>query len=150
MKGLTPLQRFMNFISPEPNSGCWLWDSAYIEDRYGVMWLDGGNKYAHRVSYILHRGEIPQGMFVCHKCDNPACVNPDHLFLGTARANTLDCVRKGRKAGQTLSVEAVAQIKRRLQLGEPRAAIARQFGTTLKIIGSIAQGAKWKHVEAAA
>lgn len=150
MKGLTPLQRFENFVSPEPNSGCWLWDSAYVDHRYGVMWLDGRNQYAHRVSYMLHKGEIPQSSYVCHKCDNPACVNPDHLFLGDARENALDCVRKGRRHGQTLTVNQVAEIKKRLLGGESRTVLAREFSTTLKVIEGIAQGAKWKHVEAAA
>lgn len=150
MKGLTPLQRFMNFISPEPNSGCWLWDSAYVDHRYGVMWLEGGNKYAHRISFMLHNGDIPAGMHVCHKCDNPACVNPDHLFLGNAKDNTQDCIRKKRKAGQTLTVEQVSEIKRRLKNGEKQTALVKEYGTTLKAIGAIARGTSWRNVEAAA
>jgi hypothetical protein len=83
-------------ISPEPTSGCWLWASTYDSFGYGVL----RNKKAHRLSWQAYRGEIPDGMFVCHKCDVPECINPDHLFLGTPRENAQDMVRKGRHVGR--------------------------------------------------
>lgn len=92
-------KRFEDKISPEPMSGCWLWTAAASEHGYGKIGLGGraaGEAKAHRVSWILYRGEIAEGLDVCHKCDTPACVNPDHLFLGDHKANMEDMCAKGR------------------------------------------------------
>ncbi len=90
---------------PEPNSGCWLWTGATAGARnhfYGVLTLKSKMQYAHRVSWEFHRGTIPAGLFVCHKCDTPSCINPDHLFLGSPRDNVQDSITKGRtKARRT-------------------------------------------------
>ena len=98
------LERFEAKYVPEPNTGCWLWIGA-SDDRpgkgYGFIRFRGRKNWsAHRVSYTLFRGEIPEGMHVCHSCDTPACVNPDHLWLGTNQDNQLDKSIKGRAAGQ--------------------------------------------------
>lgn len=82
---------------PEPMSGCWLWIGAVDRKGYGQMNRENiGHKIAHRFSWEYYIGPIPDGLFVCHKCDIPSCVNPDHLFLGTAKQNTEDSIRKGR------------------------------------------------------
>ena len=89
-------ERFEEKFIPEPNSGCWLWVAA---DRkgYGAFWYEGSHSPAHRISYALYKGEVPDGLHVCHRCDTPACVNPDHLFLGTHTDNMRDKVAKGRE-----------------------------------------------------
>ena len=84
----------------EEQDGCLVFKSYYDRDGYGRYRLDGGRSApkikAHRAAWILTHGEIPEGMFVLHKCDNPPCVNPEHLFLGTPKDNMIDMVRKGR------------------------------------------------------
>lgn len=94
----TRLQRFNERWTPEPNTGCWLWTGGTIGFGYGCFVLDAADKArtAHRASYVLHVGEIPSGMEVCHACDVPQCVNPSHLFLGSHADNMADCSAKGR------------------------------------------------------
>ncbi len=88
--------RFMKFVSPEPNSGCWLWTGAYFQgpwDRtYGMFWMGEKRRAAaaHRVSYELHRTSIPDGMYIDHRCRVKECVNPDHLRVVTPQVNVLE------------------------------------------------------------
>ena len=88
------------FARVQISEGCWLWTGAKNNNGYGMLRRSGtGNQprvLAHRASWELHRGEIPDGQHVLHHCDNPPCVNPAHLWLGDARANALDMVAKGR------------------------------------------------------
>lgn len=88
---------------PDPvidkSTGCWLWTGRLTDKGYGVISLKGKDHLTHRLSYMLHFGPIPDGLLVCHACDIPNCVNPDHLFLGTVTDNNRDCAAKGRGRG---------------------------------------------------
>lgn len=82
-----------------PEAGCWIWIGRCKASGYGRIGIGRNRQFmAHRVSWELHRGPIPAGKYVCHKCDTPACVNPDHLFLGSAEDNAKDRESKARAA----------------------------------------------------
>jgi hypothetical protein len=98
--------RFYNQHSVNPQTHCWEWIGATAGRGYGRIQVNGEKVYAHRLSWQMHNGEIPDGLFVCHHCDNVLCVNPDHLFLGTHSDNMQDMVRKGKHNSQKISDSA--------------------------------------------
>lgn len=97
------------------HNGCWLWTGATKQGGYGKIAKggDNGSFLTHRVAWELERGPIPDGVVVCHHCDNPGCCNPEHLFLGTQAENLLDMRRKGRHCHGEAMKEALAQGKKR-------------------------------------
>lgn len=88
------IARFFSAINKTET--CWLWVKSKTKQGYGDIGIKGHILYAHRVSWTIHFGEIPEGVHVLHKCDIPACVNPEHLFVGTAKDNSDDKIKKGR------------------------------------------------------
>lgn len=109
-------QRFEDKYMPEPNSGCWLWIGAIVPSKAGLFrgnFSFGGRPIlAHRASYAMHFGSFDPSLHVCHSCDTPSCVNPDHLWLGTHGDNMADMVKKGRTR-QARYPEQARQIGRR-------------------------------------
>lgn len=134
-----------------PMSGCWLWTGAADAKGYGRM---HGNRKAHRVSYELHVGKIPDGMCVLHKCDVPACVRPDHLFLGTQLDNMRDMFAKGRRpppSGERhprarLTNKDVVSIRQRKAAGESNRDLAREYNMWPETIARLCAGKTWKHI----
>ena len=140
---------------------CWLWTAASHPFGYGVIRIDGKNRLAHRVMYELRNGPIPDGKYICHTCDNPACVNPEHLFIGTQKDNMQDCSQKGRARSskaprpgslhpQTKLTEAdVVIIRQRCANGETQGAVGADYSLTQGAISAIVTGKSWSHVPGA-
>lgn len=133
---------------PEPMSGCHIWLGTILSNGYGQVAMAGKKVSTHRVAWLLSHGEIPGGMYVCHRCDNKQCVNPAHLFLGRPVDNTHDAMDKGRQRS-VLTVGRVAEIHRRLAAGETQSAIAKGWGIHPSTISYVNTGTTWRHVEAA-
>jgi hypothetical protein len=134
--------------------GCWNWTGARAKNGYGQIGSGhrgGKTAYAHRVAYLLYVGEIPVGLDVCHTCDNPSCVRPDHLFLGTRADNMKDAREKGRtgrgaKNGAAKLKEGDVREIRRLRGSYSQAVLAEKFGVAKSTISAIQVRENWKHV----
>jgi hypothetical protein len=125
---------------------CWPWLGAGKGNGYGFVSYQGRKYSAHRLSYILFRGDVPDGMDVCHKCDNRWCVNPRHLFIGSRAENVADMVAKGRAAGgnrKHLKEWHVQEIRRRINAGVKTSEIAEMMGISITAINSIKRGASY-------
>jgi hypothetical protein len=148
----TPEERFHRNYRVDPVTGCWVWMDWVNDKGYGMLNLPGERKVrAHRFSWELNHGPIPDGMKVLHKCDNPPCVNETHLFLGTAQDNARDMVLKGRqwaKPGVSpvkLTWAKVTQIRIMYARGKHSAEkIAWIYGVDPQTIGRILKGQHWQ------
>ncbi len=141
---------FQNSI-PVPEAGCWIWSGASIPSGYGTMTVSAGvTGYAHRASWEANNGPIPDGLFVCHRCDTPSCVNPDHMFLGTHEDNMRDMRSKGRGVfgerhpSAILSESDVNEIR---SSAEPYGVLANRYGVSKSAISSVRTGKNWSHIE---
>jgi hypothetical protein len=155
-------ERFWSKVAKRGPDDCWLWRGSLSDKGYGQLRIgsrtDGSRRLlvASRLSYELHSGRVPAGMDVCHRCDNPACVNPAHLFLGTRSANIRDAVAKGRltppvlrgsrNGNARLTAGDVVAIRTRRGLGERAAALAAELGVSVETIYRVARRAGWAHV----
>lgn len=152
---------FLRRVEFDANTGCWLWSGATIPGGYGCLRVDGRTQKAHRISWAIHRGEsLSPAVKVCHRCDTPSCVNPDHLFLGTQADNVADMVAKGRARGgrqvgsanpmASLNEGVVAEILSVLGLRRfSQAEVAASYGVSPMTISRIARGHLWRHVTSA-
>jgi hypothetical protein len=137
---------------------CWEWTGQTVRGGYGRVGWRGRKVLAHRLSYELYVGHVPEGMHVCHSCDNPRCVRPSHLFVGTRQDNIDDMVRKGRQntggwrtggernAMAKLDWAAVVEIRGKY---EPRtyslSRLAREYGVTVATIHDVVRGRSWRN-----
>lgn len=150
----TPAERHDAKWTPEPNCGCWLWLGATNGNGYGTFkWSASESRLAHRASWEIHRGPVPDGRHVLHRCDVRACVNPAHLFLGTNDDNVADRVAKGRNAPAAgemngrakLTAEDVRMIR---ASGESVTALARKFGVAIPTVSQARSGRNWRTLAA--
>lgn len=155
-KNLLPLGSFFGRVRVS-RSGCWEWTGVIGRGGYGCIRISRGLVGAHRLSFVLFNGGIPPGMFVCHRCDNRKCINPAHLFAGTAGDNWRDCLSKGRannvvgRFGEAnysakLTATQVARIREMYRSGHySQRSLGKLFGIHQTHVSEITRGTKWGH-----
>lgn len=152
-----------HIIYADPNE-CWLWQGSISPKGYGRAHLQGREIPAHRLSWEIHHGLIPDNLWVLHKCDNPPCCNPRHLFLGTAKDNTQDMIAKGRRKGEyknntrrpyvegelnhsaKVTEQIVYSLRQRFQQKEKIRDLANEFGVRYQLVWNIVHYKTWKHI----
>jgi hypothetical protein len=147
-------ERFWKYVNKDTGTSCWEWTGCLEIAGYGKLRVNGKNIKAHRFSYQLHKGEIPDGMFILHSCDNPKCIRPDHLSIGTHAENMRDMINKNRDnkakgsaAGQAkLTENQVIEIKQKLNLGIKQKIIAQEYNIDDSNISRIKTGKNWAHI----
>lgn len=155
--GLSLKERFLKRV--KKTSSCWLWLGATNGKGYGMISIydeetkQSRGKLAPRVSWKIFKGEIPEGLFVCHSCDNPACVNPDHLFLGDQMANLKDMIAKGRAIKRGMKGEehpahilTKEQVKEIRESKETGIELAFKYSVSTTTISDIRNRRIWKHL----
>lgn len=147
--------RLANGLDAAHEGECWVWTRTKNNHGYGTLRVNGRHMYCHRLAYELGKGPITSGLHVLHSCDNPACINPAHLELGTQSKNMTDCHARGRsripsprKKGESngaakLTGKDVQKIKATLAKGMSQRLIASQFGVSQSLISKIKVGALW-------
>ncbi len=138
----------------DKSADCWLWTGAQSTTGYGQIRIKGALMFAHRLTFMMENGFIPESTCVLHRCDTPLCVRPSHLFAGTKADNTADMIAKGRVArGEALpqaklTKERVSEVKRMLAAGSRPFQIAKMFGLTQQAVCNIRRGRIWAWVDA--
>jgi len=143
-KGVHTPDEFWKRVQKESGDGCWNWIPKHHKSGRGFFRLpaNGPMVYAYRYSYELHHGPIPEGLEVCHHCDNPRCVRPDHLFAGTHAENMADRARKG-NAGMKLSAAVARAVAEEMKAGVPTKDVAAKYGISLSTALNISYGRIW-------
>lgn len=148
------VKRFNEKWQKDSVSECWVWTGGRASKGYGEIKIPHTRKQipAHRLSYFIHKGPIPRGKCVLHRCDNPSCVNPDHLFVGTKKDNALDMVSKmrhcygERQGAHKLSEKDVIAMHEMMKLGVKQKSIAEKFEIGEMQVSRIKRGLRWKHI----
>lgn len=166
-KTLTDVQARLQDLHPDPvdrfwaqvgehGEGCWEFTGCRVSDGYGMITWEGRQQPASRVSWLIHHGPIPADQVVRHRCDNPPCIRPDHLLLGTVADNNHDMWErgnpqipqlKGQEAnGAKLSNDEALLVHRRRASGESVQSLADEFNVSTSTIYKIGQGRRWQHL----
>lgn len=150
------IERFYSKFTPGGVDECWEWEGRIQHSGHGVLSFNKSSLKAHRIAYFLANGPIPEGLSVCHSCDNPACVNPGHLWLGTQADNNADRDRKGRaktakgakRPNAILTEDDVRKIiARYAEGGVTHKQLATEYGVAKTTITRIMMGLNWKHIQ---
>jgi hypothetical protein len=145
-------ERFWSRVVKQGEDGCWMWTGCVNRHGYGIINTGERNELAHRVAYELTNGRMLPGEYCLHRCDNPSCCNPSHLFTGTQRDNVKDMVSKGRnpkgseRPNALLTEVDVIEIRRLCSEGTLQKDVAKQYGVNKGLVGSIVRHTTWKHV----
>lgn len=144
--------RFWIHVDIRDADECWVWRGRVTHEGYGVMCYRDANVRAHRLALELTTTPVPPGMVVCHRCDNPPCVNPAHLFVGTHQDNMRDMKAKGRAAvGERhsrarIGAKEVAEIRKRAAAGEADSLLGAAFGISRKTVFDVVARRSWRHL----
>lgn len=142
--------RFWEYVIK--SDACWIWNGYKNQRGYGYIKVIGKFIQTHRMSWVMHYGDIPEGLCVLHKCDNPSCVRPDHLFIGTFHDNTLDAMKKGRICkGEQVGISKlkewqVLKIRSLYLEGISITNIAKRFAMSRAETSKIIHRNVWKHI----
>lgn len=154
-KKKTSEQKFWEKVDKKEEDECWEWKACKDTCGYGIIWYNKKNTKTHRFSWILHYGKIPKGTEVCHHCDNPPCVNPKHLWMGTHRSNMLDMraknrgsITKGEKNGShKLTENDVINIRNKYKMKKYTITkLSKQYEMCWNTIYYIVNRKLWKHI----
>jgi HNH endonuclease len=153
MTKLTIAQRLARSSAPDP-SGCILWTARNINNKgYAIVCWEGRKTLAHRLAWIAVHGPVPAGMHVCHRCDRPLCINPDHLFMGTRSDNMMDCSVKGRLKNPRMpgvanpKAKITDEIAMQIYLASGKCSqIAKRFNASWDLVARIKKRETWKHI----
>lgn len=144
--------RFLSKV--EITDDCWIWKAALTQEGYGTFWWDGKTGPAHRYAWSYYHGDIPKRMVICHSCDIPSCVNPNHLFIGTVQDNHSDMVEKrrnvsGEKSGLSKLKEIqVIEIREKYKSGNYSSTdLSKYYGITRENVWCIVKNKTWKMVK---
>ena len=150
-------ERILSKIKKDIKTGCWIWQGALSggdgRKKYGYIRIDGKSLRVHRVVYGLFNNKNIDGLLICHHCDNSACVNPEHLFIGKTQDNMDDMIKKGRhkhpngeKNNSKLTTKQVLKIRQLSLEGWKNPSIARAYNVAVTTIRNIVIRKKWKHI----
>lgn len=140
-------ERLERHIERIPESGCWIWTGSTLSNGYGKFRdADMKSSLAHRATYAYYKGQIDSGKYICHTCDIPSCVNPNHLFAGTPTENQQDSKSKGRMKKVTFKLDrkTVNEILKYIKLGHSQKEIAYMFSISQSMVSMIKTGKAWQ------
>ena len=139
-KSIPAEDRFWKYAKPGEEGECWGWIGPMHSQGYGNLSVNGKKMFAHRFSYKLHQGAIPQNSYVLHRCHNRICTNPDHLYVGSAQDNMMDMACAGRQAHQVILPHQAQEIRRMAARGGMQSKIAKLYGVSDTTISRIVLG----------
>lgn len=137
--------RFDTKYEAVTESGCWLWTAQINNCGYGNLRNDGGSVLAHRISYELHKGAVPEGQFVLHSCDTRSCVNPAHLHLGSNADNMIEMYQRERFPHQKITPSLAQSIYTKVKDGTKQKDVADEYSVDFRLVSSIVTGKRWSH-----